>query len=104
MRYARLWLAAIWLIFTTVAPLHVAAMTPTTCDQMAMSHAPSHHVPAHNDDAMPCCAVPAIISPTGEVVLPKRAAISVKIAPVPARQLNGVTPLADPRPPKKLEA
>ena len=104
MKYARLWLAAIWLIFTTFAPVHVAAMNLTTCDHMAISHAPAHHVPAHNDDTMPCCAVPAIIAPAGEVVLPKRGIVSVKICRMPVRQLNGVTPLADPRPPKKLEA
>ena len=104
MRYARLWLAALWLIFVAVAPLHVAAMNLTTCDHMAMSHAPAHHAPTHDDGAMPCCTVPAIIAPAGEAVWPARAIVCVKRPRLPVRQLTGVTPPADPRPPKKLEA
>ncbi len=104
MRYARLWLAAVWLIFSTVAPVHAAAMSHMTCDRMAMPHAPAHHVPAHDGDAMPCCSVPAFIAVGFEVILPGRAIVPVKIPRTPAVQLNGVTPAYDPHPPKKFEA
>ena len=112
MNRLRLWLAFIWLIFASLAPAHAAVMRHAACDHMAqagmppmvMSHGPAHDVPVHDEAAMPCCSVPVIILTEPFPPLSERTAVFIKFRPLPARQLNGLTPAADPRPPKISEA
>jgi hypothetical protein len=103
MKYLRLWLATVWLIFAAVAPAHAAGMTRVTCDRMAMPHTPARHTPLHTDDTMPCCSVPAVIATASSLVLPERLMARVTVSKAPIRQLNGLTPASDPHPPKNLE-
>ena len=104
MNRLRLWLAFIWLIFASFAPAHAAVMHHAACDHMVMSHVPMPHTPPHDESAMPCCSVPVVIAAEPFVLLSERAAVFVKLSPLVAHQLDGVTPTADPRPPKISEA
>lgn len=103
MNRLRLGLALVWLLFASFAPAHAAVMHHAACDHMSMPHAPMHDAPAHDEAAMPCCSVPVIVATKPFILLSERAAIFVKLRPLPVHRLHGLTPTADPRPPKTSE-
>ena len=104
MRYARLWLAAVWLIFSTVAPVHAAAMSPSACDRMVMPHTPARAPSSSGDLMLSCCQAPDILPVGADVILPLRTITFVQRRPAAVRGLAGIIPSADPRPPKSREA
>ncbi len=104
MNHLRLCLAFVWLIFASLAPAHAAVMHHAACDHMSMPHAPMQHMPPHDEGAMPCCSAPVVIATEPFVLLSERAAVFVKLSPLTIRQPDGLTPAADPRPPKTSEA